>query len=215
MSFDCCIDKAVLDYLQEITTPEPPLQAHIRQNSGNTPDTPSSRIIGPVEGQLLHFLVALSQTKRCLEIGTFLGYSALYIASALPKDGQLFTCEINPENAQKAQQHFDQSPDGSKITLVLGDALQTVPTLPGPFDSIFLDAHQAQYPQYHELCVAQLRQGGWMAVDNALWRGEVVRPEASKYATAIDAFNRRAKADPRLETVLLPLRDGLLLARKR
>lgn len=214
MAFEAGFSPELLTYLTNMTEPEPPLQAHIRQQSSPTLEA-SPMIVGPVEGQFLKFLIAVSQPKRCLEIGTFLGYSALYIASALPADATLTTCEIQENNARKAQQAFDQSPHGAKISLLLGDAHQTVPTLEGLFDCIFLDANQSQYPNFYETCIQKLRPRGWMAVDNALWRGEVLTPETNKYATAIDHLNRKAKDDPRVETVLLPVRDGILLIYKR
>lgn len=215
MLTDSCVDPEIEAYLAAITSAEPLLQSQIRDQS-DAEGLPTRMLIGPVEGQFLRLLVTLSQAKRGLEIGTFLGYSALYLASALPDDGQLMTCEIDPLIAQKAQENIRNSPYADKITVVQGDAFETVPALEGHFDFIFLDAHQAQYPKYYEICVEKLRSGGWLAVDNALWKKEVLNPGDSKnrYGLAIDTFNRKAREDARLETVLLPLRDGLLLIRK-
>lgn len=212
-TFDESFDPAIRHYIEMITHPEPPLQAEIRSRCHES-DIPEKMLIGPVEGQFLHFLVKIAQPERCLEIGTCLGYSALFIASALPPGGTLITCEIDPVLAQKAQDYFNTSPYGSAIQLLVGDAYETVPSLTGEFDCIFLDAHQAQYPKYYELCLEKLRQGGFMIVDNALRNAEVLTPQSSKFGLAVDAFNRTAKSDPRVETVLLSVRDGVLLLRK-
>lgn len=214
MSFDDQFEPAIRRYLSDITEKEPPLLAHIRQQIESDSRLPRMSI-GPIEGQFLKFLVTLSRPKRLLEIGTFLGYSALYLASALPADGELITCEKDSEYAKRAQYFFDLSPDAHKIKLLVGNAFEALPSLPGQFDAIFLDANQSQYPKFYETCVDKLKPGGWMVVDNALWRGEVTHPNQSKYATAINTFNQKAKDDPRLETVLLTVRDGLLLLYKR
>jgi len=200
------------DYLVKVTASEPLLLAKLRQETEAT--SPVARMLcGPVEGRLLAMLIQLSAAKQCLELGTFTGYSALYMASALPPDGKLITCEMREDHAAFAKRYFDQSPDGPKIELKLGDAVQTIKTLTQSFDFIFIDADKANYPLYYDLLLPKLNPNGLMVVDNALWRGEVVEP-ASKEAKAIDALNQKAAKDPTVETVMLPLRDGMLLVRK-
>lgn len=201
------------DYLKKVTTKESPVLQSLRQESQTSSPLPQM-LCGPVEGQLIAMLIKLSGAKRCLEIGTFTGYSALYIASALPVDGKLITCEINEEHANMAQRYFDRSPDGHKIELRLGDAIQTIPTLDEPFDFIFIDANKASYPVYYDLLIPKLKPKGLMIVDNALWRNEVVHPVSNR-ALAIDSLNQKASHDPQVETVMLSVEDGMLLIRKR
>lgn len=200
-------------YLIKTTTPESGLLTQLRKETYAVSPLPQM-LCGPIEGQLLAMLVALSGAKRCLEIGTFTGYSALYIASALPRDGTLLTCEIRPEHAAIAQRYFDKSEHGRKISLRLGEATQTLQSLDQSFDFVFIDADKANYPLYYDLCLAKLNPGGLIVVDNALWDGEVVNP-TKKDALAIDALNRKASGDLRVETVMLTVRDGMLLIRKK
>src|SRR5690625_3023143 len=120
-------------------------------------------------GRLLAILIKICGAKRVLEVGTFAGYSALTMAEALPEDGELFTCEYNERYKALAQKFFEHSEYGSKINLVMGKALETIPTIPGSFDLIFLDADKINYPEYYDLLLPRLREGGIMAVDNMLW----------------------------------------------
>lgn len=205
--------KDLENYLLETTTPETALLTQLRKETYASSPLPQM-LCGPIEGQLLAMLIALSGAKHCLEIGTFTGYSALYMASSLPRDGTLLTCEIRPEHAAIAQRYFDKSEHGKKISLHLGNATQTLPSLDQAFDFVFIDADKANYPLYYDLCLAKLSPGGLIVVDNALWDGEVVHP-TEKDALAIDALNRKASADPSVETVMLTVRDGMLLIRKK
>ncbi len=170
--------------------------------------------VGHLEGSFLRLLVKLSRAKRVLEIGTFTGYSALAMAEGLPKGGRLITCDIDPDTTQIARAHWAHSPHGKKIELWLGPAAETVQRLKGPFDVVFIDADKEHYVRYWQLCVPKVRRGGLLLVDNVLWGGRVLHPrEPSDHA--IVAFNRHVAADPRVEAVMLPLRDGLTLAYKK
>jgi len=200
-------------YLVQTTTPEGVLLGNLRQETAAVTGCPQM-LSGPVEGQLLHLLVQLSGAKTVLEIGTFTGYSALHMARALPVDGKLMTCENRVAHAALAQKYFDRSPHGHKIEIRLGDATQTIEAIKTlTFDFIFLDADKARYPLYYDQLIPLLRVGGLMVVDNALWGGEVTSPQ-SKEAHAIHQLNQKAREDNRVETVILSVRDGMLLIRK-
>jgi caffeoyl-CoA O-methyltransferase len=170
---------------------------------------------GKVEGAFLKLLVRLSGARKVLEIGTFTGYSALMMAEGLPADGELVTCEISEEHASLAQRYFDRSPNGRKIRLALGPAADTLRGIPdGSVDLVFIDADKERYPFYYEESVRVLRSGGLIAADNVLWYGRVLSPEDDA-SRAIVRFNRTVMGDDRVEKVMLPVRDGVYLIRKR
>ncbi|WP_338863983.1 O-methyltransferase [Myxococcus stipitatus] len=170
--------------------------------------------VGPVEGAFLKMLVSLTRAGRVLEIGTFTGYSALMMAEGLPDDGELITCDINPETSEIARSFFARSPHGRKIQLKFGPALETLKTLRGPFDLAFIDADKVNYGAYWDAVVPLVRAGGLLVVDNVLWSGRVVSPE-SDLDHVIAAFNDKVLKDARVEPVMLTVRDGMTLARKR
>jgi caffeoyl-CoA O-methyltransferase len=169
---------------------------------------------GRAEGQFLRLLVKTMAAKRVLEVGTFTGYSALLMASALPQDGELVTLEIDPAAEKVARRYFAESEHGSKIRLVMGPALETLATLTPPFDLAFIDADKKAYPRYYERILELLRPEGILAVDNVLWSGKVLDPRDEE-TRAIHDLNEKVRRDPRVEHVLLTVRDGVLLARKR
>jgi predicted O-methyltransferase YrrM len=170
-------------------------------------------MVGPLEGALLRLLVRITAAKRVLEIGMFTGYSALAWAEALPDDGQLVTCDVNPETTELAKRYFAMSPHGHKIDARLGPALETVKTLRGPFDICFIDADKPSYSAYYDACVELTRKGGLIVLDNMMQKGEVLDPNDER-VRAIDALNKRILKDERVENVLLPIRDGIMLACK-
>jgi caffeoyl-CoA O-methyltransferase len=172
-------------------------------------------LVGRLEGGLLRMLVKLTGARRILEIGLYTGYSALTMAEALPEDGELITCDRDPETSRIAQSFFDRSPHGRKITIRLGRALDTLQSLPPnpAFDLVFLDADKKNYSAYYDLVLPRLKLGGLLAADNALWSGNVLAPK-QKSDHAMIAFNKRVQDDPRVENVLLTVRDGVMLARK-
>lgn len=170
--------------------------------------------VGRLEGGLLRLLVRAVRAQRVLEIGTFTGYSALAMAEGLPEDGALITCDIDAATAAVAQRYFDQSPHGKKIQLRVGPALETIAKLKGLFDLVFIDADKSNYPQYWDAVLPKVRSGGLLIVDNVLWSGRVLDPQDAD-SRAISAFNESVRNDPRTESVLLPVRDGITLAWKR
>jgi caffeoyl-CoA O-methyltransferase len=173
--------------------------------------------VGRVEGALLRLLVGLSRAKNVLELGTFSGYSALCMAEGLPDDGKLVTCDIDPVATAMAQSVWAKSPHGSKIELRLGPALETIAKLRDDgrnFDLVFIDADKVNYERYYDAVWDLLPQGGLVVADNTLWSGRVVSPQDDE-DRAIARFNERVHDDPRVDHVLLSVRDGIMLARKR
>jgi len=172
-------------------------------------------MVGQLEGGLLAMLVAITGARRVLEIGTFTGYSALAMAAALPADGRIITCELNPEHAEQAKANFDASPHGSRIELRVGPALDTIRSLEGPFDFVFIDADKPGYASYYQAALPLLAPRGFIAADNTLWSGQVLDPEPSEASTAaLKAFNDLVANDPRVTCVMLTVRDGLTLIRR-
>ncbi|MGQ9866886.1 MAG: O-methyltransferase [Pseudanabaenaceae cyanobacterium] len=175
---------------------------------------------GHVEGQLLQLLVRLTKARRVLEIGTFVGYSALAMAEGLPADGELITCEVDPYTADFARRHLDASPHGHKVQIAVGPALTTLDRLIAAgrsFDLVFLDADKKEYIEYYRRALDGnlLAVGGLLCADNTLYQGEPYLPYPSANGEAIAAFNRAIAADSRLHSVLLSVRDGLTLAYRR
>ncbi len=167
--------------------------------------------VGAIEGRLLALLVRLSGARRALEIGTFTGCSALHIADALPAGGRLVTLDVDPATGAIAQAAFDEAGLSDRIERRLGPAAELIPTLEGPFDFVFIDADKVNYPLYWELVVPKVRPGGLIVADNVLWSGKVVDPkEPSDHALV--AFNARVRSDPRVDQVMLTVRDGVTLA---
>jgi predicted O-methyltransferase YrrM len=207
------IDKDLERYAFDHTAPEPELLRQLSEETYARMEMPQM-LTGRLEGRLLKLLAQLSGARRVLEIGTFTGYSALSMAEGLPEDGNVVTCEIEPAHAAMAQRYFDASPHGKKIGIRMGPALATLEGLNGLFDLAFIDADKENYPVYYEKVIALIRPGGLLLVDNTLWSGEVLRPRDPESA-AIDALNKRIAKDARVENVLLTVRDGLQLVRKK
>jgi caffeoyl-CoA O-methyltransferase len=192
----------------------PPLLEEVAEVTRAQTSAPQM-MVGRIEGGFLRMLVGLSGAERVVEVGTFTGYSALCMASALPEGGSLLTCEIDPHHASLARSFFEKSPDGGKIELRLGPAIETLRGLPdGSVDLIFVDADKEGYLGYYEEGLRLLRPGGLLVADNVLWSGRVLDPQGES-DRAIVAFNERVAADDRVEQVLLTVRDGMMLVRRR
>lgn len=199
-------------YLEAHTTRPSPLLLELIDETKRATALPNM-LSGPVEGRFLNLLIRLIAAERVLEIGTFTGFSALIMAEALSETGRLVTYEIREEHAQIAQKYFNKSSHGHKIKLKLGAALTLLEKDADIYDFAFIDADKQNYPNYYELVIPKLRSGGLLVVDNALWKGEVLDPQDAS-SRAIAETNRKASVDSRVETVLLPIRDGILLVRK-
>lgn len=168
------------------------------------------------QGLLLQFISRITQPKRILEIGTFTGFSGLCLASGLAENGELHTLELRSEDAATAQSYFDRSTSKQKIHLHIGNASQIIPTLHEQWDMVFIDADKTGYINYYELVLPNLKPNGLILVDNVLYDGEVLNdPITGKNPKAIAAFNEMVKNDTRVEQVILTVRDGLSLIRKR
>jgi len=159
-------------------------------------------------------LARLTNARRAVEVGTFTGYSALAIAEGMAEGGKLITCDIDPVATSIAQSYFARADWGDRIELRLGPALSTLAELEGPFDLAFLDAAKEEYVDYWELLVPKMRPGGLLVADNVLWSGRVLAPESDS-DRAIVRFNEHVRSDARVEAVMLTLRDGVTLARRR
>ena len=173
---------------------------------------------GHFQGRILKMLVRMIQPQRVLEIGTFVGYSALCMAEGLPEGGHVDTIEIDDEFEEFIREQLAKSPFEERITLHIGDALQVIPQLDTTFDLVFIDADKRLYRDYYELVLPRLKSGGFILADNTLWDGKVLidKPESNDYQTmAIKAFNDFIATDNRIEKVILPLRDGLTLIMKK
>ncbi len=208
------LPKEIERYVKNYTSPISPLLEELEKETYKKTAAPQM-LTGRVEGRFLQMLVSVSGVKRVVEIGTFTGYSALMMAEGLPEDGEIVTCEVLKEHASIAQSYFRRSPHGHKITLKLGPAIETLLTLPaGSADFIFIDADKVSYPAYYDEGMRILRSGGIMLADNVLWSGRVISPRDSE-SRAIAAFNRRVKDDKGAEKVMLTIRDGVYLIRKK
>ena len=214
-------------YLERCTTPASPALARLAQRTNATAwDVRSGGALeqemlsGHVEGQLLNFLVRMAGARRVLEIGMFTGYSALAMAEALPDDGVVVACELDDDVAAFARECFDDSPVGDRITVEVGPAMDTLRRLDGagePFDFVFIDADKAGYLAYLDLLLdsALLAPGAVIAVDNTLMQGQpYTGVGVTANGQAIASFNEAVADDPRVEQVVLPLRDGLTLIRR-
>lgn len=199
-------------YCHDQTEQESKLLQSLQQETKLTMHAPNM-LCGRIEGRFLKMLAKLIGAKRILEIGMYTGYSALSMAEALPAEGTLTTCEINTEAEVLARKYFSKSPHGHKISIQMGPAIETLKSLQGPFDMVFIDADKNNHENYYEQAVHLTRSGGLIIMDNALWGGTVLRPNDSNSKT-LDATNRRIAADPRVENVLLPIRDGIHIVRK-
>ena len=171
---------------------------------------------GHLQGRILYMLTRLIKPGRILEIGTFAGYSALCMAEAMDENGQVDTIEINDELEDFILDAFSQTPLGDKVNLFIGDALEIIPRLAHCYDLVLLDANKRYYCEYYEAVFDKLNVGGVILADNVLWSGKVIDPNANdKDTIAIRACNEFVSNDTRVESFLLPLRDGIMMLRKR
>jgi caffeoyl-CoA O-methyltransferase len=207
------VDEQVEAYAEAHSTAPDPLLTELAEETRATMSSPQM-LTGPVEGRFLEMLVHASGAKRILEIGTFTGFSALSMAAALAEDGRVDTLDVDPVHAEVAQRYFDRSPHGSKITLHLGPAIETIATLEGAFDLVFIDADKESYDAYYEAVLSRLSERGLIAIDNTLWSGRVLSPEDEK-ARLMAALNDKIAADERVVAVQLTIRDGVTLVRRR
>jgi len=208
------VSKPLEEYAAAHSSPLPPLLDRVAARTRAETSAPQM-MVGRLEGNVLAMLIRLSGAKRVVEVGTFTGYSALCMASALPEDGEIVTCELNDAHADIAQSFFDESEHRKKIRLRRGAAIATMRDLPeGSFDMVFIDADKEGYPAYWDEAMRVLRPGGFVVADNVLWSGQVLDPRDDS-TRAIVAFNEKVARDSRVDHVMLTVRDGMTIARKR
>jgi predicted O-methyltransferase YrrM len=206
----------VEDYAAAHTTPPAPHLRALAEETRETLDSPGM-LTGDIAGRFLEFLVFLVAPRLVLEIGTYSGYSALSMAGALPDGARIVTCELLDEHADVAERHIAAAGLSDRIDVRRGPALETIATLDGPFDLVFIDADKPGYLAYYEAVLPKLSERGLIAVDNVLWSGRVAQPPSEddmESTVALRAFNDHVTADPRVVNVTLTVRDGIMLLRR-
>ncbi|AQG78287.1 O-methyltransferase [Spirosoma montaniterrae] len=203
-------------YAEAHTSPESDLLARLNRNTRAQVIAPRM-LSGQLQGRFLSMISWMIRPRRVLEIGTYTGYSALCLAEGLTDDGQLITLEQNEELEDFARAYWRQSPLGHRIELRIGNAVDLIPAIDETFDLVFIDADKRNLSIYFELVFNKIRPGGFLLADNVLWSGKVIEPvkPADEDTRAVVAFNQKIQDDPRVDNVLLPIRDGIMLARKR
>lgn len=195
--------------------PESPICRALREETVRTMEY-AQMLVGPLEGAFLKMMTQLVGAKRVLEIGMFTGYSALCFAEVLPDDGTIITCEVDEKSAAVARRYFARVPFGRKIEIRMGPALDTMRGLPGPFDLIFIDADKINYLNYYRRALDLITPDGVILIDNVLWDGDVLKhPPPDEKTAAIQELNRTVSGDPRVSAVLVTIRDGVLVVRKK
>jgi predicted O-methyltransferase YrrM len=212
------LNDEVYDYLIGVSLREHPVLTALRDATRGHPR--AGMQISPEQGQFMAMLIKLIGAKKTLEIGVFTGYSSLATALALPEDGRIVACDINAEFTAMGREHWARAGVAHKIDLRLAPAVKTLDALieageAGSFDFAFIDADKTGYDAYYERCLKLLRPGGLIAIDNVLWDGEVARPSADPDTVALQQLNIKLHKDERVDLSMLPLGDGLTLARKR
>jgi predicted O-methyltransferase YrrM len=212
------LPETISRYLAEHAVREAPILRELRKATASVKG--SGMQIGADQGNLMALLVKLMGAKRCLELGTYTGYSALAVALALPKDGTIVCCDVSEEFTSVGKPFWRKAKVDKKIDLRIGPALRTLDELlrkhKGKFDFVFIDADKENYLNYYERCLKLLRRGGLIAVDNVLWSGEVANDKAQDAMTvALRKFNDKVHKDERVELAMLSIGDGVTLALKR
>lgn len=210
------LDESLTAYVETHTTAEPKLLQKInRQTHANV--LKPRMLSGHLQGRLLSMLSHMIQPKAILEIGTFTGYSAICLAEGLQKDGKLYTIDINEELEEQVRSYFAEAGIEDNVEYYIGNALTIVPELKATFDLVFIDADKINYATYYDLVFDKVRPGGYIIADNVLWSGKVIEQTHKKVdvdTQAILDYNKKVQQDSRVENILLPIRDGLLVARK-
>jgi caffeoyl-CoA O-methyltransferase len=212
------LDERLHEYLIAHSVREHPVLAELREATRSHKH--AGMQIAPDQGQFMALLVKLIGARRTIEVGVFTGYSSLSVALALPHDGSILACDISDEYTQVARKFWERAGVAKKITLVLAPAAKTLDAKiaageSGSYDFAFIDADKTGYDGYYERCLKLLRAGGLIAVDNVLWGGSVARPAQDDDTRALQAFNKKLHGDDRVDIALVPVGDGLTLARKR
>ncbi len=205
--------KKLAEYCEVHTTLPVPELAELERETHLKTLSPQM-LCGKLQGQLLYLISSLMRPKAILEIGTFTGYSTICLAKGLSAEGELHTIEINPELSRISKKYFEKTGLNDRIHQHIGDAKLIVPTIDLSFDLVFIDAAKQDYGIYYDIVFDKLCRSGLVIADNVLWGGKVVAKASDKDTAYIKAFNKKLLDDNRVETLMLPLRDGILLAKK-
>ncbi len=209
------IDEQLAAYVEAHTQTESELLKKINRDTHVNVLMPRM-LSGHLQGQVLRMLSLMIQPDRVLEIGTYTGYSAICLAEGLTETGKLITIDINAELEERVRGYFAESNVQQKIDYRIGNALEIIPSLNESFDLVFIDADKSNYSNYFDLCIDKVRKGGYLIADNVLWSGKILMPpeKMDKDTLLIHQFNNKIQADKRVENVLFPIRDGLMVMRK-
>jgi predicted O-methyltransferase YrrM len=208
------VQHEVLDYAVQHTTPPHPILDELERYTHLHTLSPQM-LSGPYQGMLLSFITQMVQPRRILEVGAFTGYTAICMAQYLPPDGEVHTIEVNDEHAYIIQKFVEKAGLTDKVKLYIGDAATVIPVLNEIFDLVFLDAGKLDYSKHYELALSRTRSGGFILADNILWDGKVLTDDQEATTVAIRNFNKMVHEDTRVDNLLLPLRDGLMVIRKK
>ena len=210
------IDKKIENYALEYSQPESDVLKKLNRETFSKVLQPRM-LSGHMQGNLLSMLSKMIRPEQILEIGTYTGYSAICLAQGLQKNGKLHTIDINEELEKMVRSFIEEAGLKDKINYYIGDALKIIPTINETFDIVFIDADKKNYATYYDLVFDKVKSGGYIIADNVLWSGKILDDPGKMNAEtkAIDAYNKKIHADPRVEHMLLPVRDGLMIARKK
>jgi caffeoyl-CoA O-methyltransferase len=208
------ISEQLQQYLDTHSAQEPELLQQLNRETHQKVLQPRM-LSGAYQGRILALLSKLIQPKNILEIGTYTGYASLCLAEGMATEGRLDTIDCNEELAQMQRKYFDLSPYYNRIYQHLGMAADILPKLSGPYDLVFMDADKENYPHYFDLIIDKMNPGALLISDNVLWSGKVLKEGDDEATKALQVYNHKINTDSRVETVILPIRDGLSLSRKR
>jgi caffeoyl-CoA O-methyltransferase len=208
------VNEAVERYTLEHSTPDPAFFRRLEEETRATTTSPQM-MVGPLEGQFLGWLVQLSRAQNVLEIGTFTGYSSISMALALPYGGRITSLDVNEETTAVARRYAEEAGVEDRIDYRVGPALDALAELEGPWDLVFIDADKPNYVSYYEAVLPNLVGDGFIVADNVLWSGRVVEDDGEESAQAIRVFNDHVAGDERVECLMLTVRDGMTLIRRR
>jgi caffeoyl-CoA O-methyltransferase len=208
------VNEDVERYALEHCTPDPEFFRRLEEETRATTTAPQM-MVGPLEGQLLGWLVWLSEARQILEIGTFTGYSSISMALNLPDGGQIASLDVNEETTAVARRYAEEAGVADRIDYRVGKAIELLGEVDGPFDLVFIDADKESYVDYYENVLPKLSEKGFIVADNVLWSGRVLEESGDESTQAIKRFNDHVAADDRVECLMLTVRDGMTLIRRR
>jgi caffeoyl-CoA O-methyltransferase len=208
------VNEDVERYALEHSTPDPEFFRRLEEETRATTAAPQM-MVGPLEGQLLGWLVRLSRAQRVLEIGTFTGYSSISMALALGEGGRIVSLDVNDETTAVARRYAEEAGVADRIDHRVGPALDELERLDGPWDLVFIDADKPNYVNYYEAVLPKLADDGFIVADNVLWSGRILEDEGDENTQALKAFSDHVAADGRVECLMLTVRDGMTLIRRR